>query len=302
MKLQYKILWFDDSAELFDSLDLDYLQDKIRGWGFVPEICLVNNPEEFLQKSPYDDFDLLVIDYNLEGYGHGEDFIAQVREQEVLTEIIFYSSGATSLLWSAVHKKQLEGIYVANKQTIIERILKVGQQTLRKVLDLENMRGIVMAEVGDLDLQLNSILSAAMLGIDADKQVQIFERFYVASSEHHATHQASLENFKSSPSIESLLRLCDSDKRWQNYGRLKKHHELLKKKVLGNYVDDILKPRNFLAHGVPVRADDGTFTFAYQGKSYLFNEAVSTDLRHKIITYKTAMMELNQELADYVKQ
>jgi hypothetical protein len=301
MKLQYKILWFDDSEELFDSLNLDYLQGQIRRWGFVPDICLVNSPEEFLKKSPFDDYDLLVIDYNLESYGHGEDFIAQVREQEVLTEIIFYSSGATSLLWNAVHAKQLEGIYVANKQTIIERILKVGQQTLRKVLDLENMRGIVMAEVGDLDLQLSSILTAAMVGIDAEKQKEIFQRFYVASSEHHETHKLSLDKFNEDPSIEVLLSLCDSDKRWQNYGRLKKHHEILKKKVLGNYVDDILRPRNFLAHGVPVRAEDGTFTFAYQGKSYLFDESVSTELRHKIIIYKTAMAELNEELAVYGK-
>lgn len=301
MKLQYKILWFDDSEELFDSLDFDYLQEQIRRWGFVPDICLVNSAEEFLQKSPFDDYDLLVIDYNLEGYGHGEDFIAQVREQEVLTEIIFYSSGATSLLWSAVHKKQLEGIYVANKQTIIERILKVGQQTLRKVLDLENMRGIVMAEVGDLDLQLSNIFTAAMVGIDIEKQKEIFDRFYVTSSAYHETHKVLLDNFNKAPSIEVLLSLCDSDKRWQNYGRLKKHHELLKKKVLGNYVEDILRPRNFLAHGVPVRAEDGTFTFFYQGKSYLFNETVSTELRHKIIVYKTAMSELNEELAVYGK-
>jgi len=301
MKLQYKILWFDDSEELFDSLDLDYLKQKIHAWGFVPDICLVNSPEEFLQKSPFDDFDLLVIDYNLEGYGHGEDFIAQVREQEVLTEIIFYSSGATSELWNAVHKKQLEGIYVANKQTILERILKVGQQALRKVLDLENMRGIVMAEVGDLDLQLSNILSVAITGIDESKQKDIFNRFYAASTKHHDTHRVSLDKFNESPTIESLLSLCDSDKRWQNYGRLRKHHELLKNKVLGDYVEDILRPRNFLAHGVPVRGDDGSFTFSYQGKSYLFNDFVSTQLRHKIIVYKSALLELNDELAIYGK-
>jgi hypothetical protein len=297
MKLQYKILWFDDSAEIFDSLDLDYLKNQISEWGFVPDIDLVTTPEGFLEKSPYGEYDLLVVDFNLEGYGHGQDFIAQVRGQEVFTEIIFYSSGSASLLWDAVHQHKLEGIYIANKDGILERIIKVGQQTLRKVLDLENMRGIVMAEVGDLDLLLNSILVAAIGGLGADTQKEIFGRFYKACSEHHDSHKASLDSFNEAPTVEFLLSLCDSDKRWQNYGRARKHHEVLKKKELGDYVVEILRPRNFLAHGVPSRTSDGSCIFMYQGKDYLFDEATSTALRTRIITYKSILTEIRDELA-----
>lgn len=297
MKLQYKVLWFDDSAEFFDSLNWDYLNTRISEWGFVPDFSLVTTPEEFQGKAPYDDYDLLVVDFNLEGYGHGQDFIGQVRGQEVFTEIIFYSSGATTLLWDAVHAHKLEGIFIANKDTIVERILKVGQQTLRKVLDLENMRGIVMAEVGDLDLLLNSILTTVIGGLGPDVQNDIFKRFHEASSEHHENHKTSLDKFNETPTVELLLSLCDSDKRWQNYCRAKKHHASLKGKVLGDYVTDILRPRNFLAHGVPSRATDGSCVFQYQGKEYAFNEAESTALRMKIISYKTVLMEISEELA-----
>jgi hypothetical protein len=297
MKLQYRVLWFDDSAELFDSLDWDYLNARITEWGFVPNVDLVTTPDEFLGKAPYSDYDLLVVDYNLEGYGEGQDFIARVREQEVFTEIIFYSSGSTSLLWDAVHSHKLEGIYIANKQTILERILKVGQQTLRKVLDLENMRGIVMAEVGDLDLLLNSILSTAIGDLNEDVRLEIFGRFYDACSEHHALQKASLDKFKDAPTVELLLSLCDSDKRWQNYGRAKRHHATLKGVALGDYVLEILRPRNFLAHGVPTMAEDGSCVFKFQGKEYIFSETVSTALRNKIISYKTTFMEIQAALA-----
>jgi hypothetical protein len=296
MKLQYKVLWFDDSDDLLESLDIDYLKSNILGWGFVPEIVLVTTPERFLAEAPYHDYDLLVVDYNLQEYGHGQDFILKVREQEVFTEIIFYSSSATSMLWDAIHEKQLEGVYVANKNTILERIMKVGQQTLRKVLDLENMRGIVMAEVGDLDLLLDGIVANALAGLPSDVQQRIFKRFHEASTEHHASHKASLDKFEESPSIELLLSLCDSDKRWQNYSRVKKHHQVLKAKELGNYVDDILRPRNFLAHGVPTRAADGSSVFKYQGKDYVFSDVVSTALRTKIIGYKTMFSEISAAL------
>lgn len=302
MKLQYKVLWFDDSSEIFDSLDFDYLKEQISGWGFIPVFDLVTTPDAFKAKTPYDDYDLLVVDYNLQEYGYGEEFISQVRDQQVFTEIIFYSSGSASLLWKAVHDHKLEGIYIANKEAIPERILKIGQQTLRKVLDLENMRGIVMAEVGDLDLVLNTILTSAIAGLPAEKQTEIFDRFYAASSEHHANHKESLDKFKEAPTVELLLSLCDSDKRWQNYGRTKKHHAVLKKTVIGDYVADVLRPRNFLAHGVPTPGEDGSSIFHYQGKEFLFNETISTELRTKIIEYKKTFSQISSELAAALKK
>ena len=297
MKLQYKVLWFDDSNELFDSLDWDYLKGEIQAWGFVPIVDLVTTPEQFKDKAPYDDYDLLVVDFNLDGYGYGQDFIADVREQEVFTEIIFYSSGDTSLLWKAILERKLEGIYIANKHTILERILRVGQQSLRKVLDLDNMRGIVMAEVGDLDHQLNDILMCAMKSLPPETQSKIYTGFYEASSKFHASNVMKLDAFKASPTIEDLLSLCDSDKRWANYGRLKRHHKLLKELVLGNYVEDILKPRNFLAHGIPEVVSRGQFVFRHQGREYEFNDQVSTKLRHTIILYKKALAELYERLS-----
>lgn len=135
-----------------------------------------------------------------------------------------------------------------------------------------------------------------MQGLDVEVQSGIYDRFYKASSELYAKNIAALDAFKNAPSIEKLLALCDSDKRWANYGRLKRHHALLKAAVLGNYVEDILRPRNFLAHGVPEMLSPGEFVFRYQSREYHFNDKVSTDLRHTIIVYKNALRELFQKL------
>lgn len=296
MKLQYKVLWFDDSEDLLDSIDWDYLNEQISEWGFIPQFTKVTTATDFIAQSPFQEYDLIVVDFNLEEYGHGQDFIKQVRDQEVFTEIIFYSSGSTVQLWEAVRSHELEGVYVANKPAIIERVLKVGKQTLRKVLDLENMRGIVMAEVGDLDLQLDKILATAMSSLEPDTQEIIFERFHAAVDKQHAGHKASLDQFKEKPTVESLLSLCDSNKRWQNYRRLMKHHELLNNTVLGDYVAEILRPRNFLGHGIPVLSEDGSCIFKYQGNEYKFNDAESKALRLKIIEYKTRFASLQNAL------
>lgn len=294
MKLQYRILWFDDNDDFFNSLDWEFLHERVAEWGFEPEVKLVTTPKAFLGEAPYADYDLMVVDYNLEGYGEGQDFIRRVRDQEVFTEIIFYSSNASTVLWNAVREHQLEGIYIASRDTVQDRILRVGHQSLRKVLDLDNMRGIVMAEVGDLDHLLGRIIEAAVGDLDEAARQDVFKRFYDKSAEQYSNLKAGLDKFMQAPTVEALLALCDSNKRWQNFERIHKRHKSLKGRVFGDYAQEILGPRNCLAHGVPTRRDDGSIVFLHHAKEYEFSESIGTALRRKIIEYKNALTEVEK--------
>lgn len=169
---------------------------------------------------------------------------------------------------------------------------------MRKVLDLENMRGIVMSEVGDLDALLGSIFERAMHGVTSEQRQMVFDRFHEKVSEQHKEFQDALSAFKETPSIDGLIGLCDSDKRWQNLNRVKKHHALLKdKNFVGDYQKEILWPRNCLAHGVPDRKDGKGFLFRHRGKEYVFDDNVSHALRRKILEYKSAFAEIAETLS-----
>lgn len=293
MNLSYSILWYDDDKDFFESVDKEPIETEIASWGFSPKIFSVHNSDELRQHEPFNQFDMLVVDFKLGGDEHGDKFIKDVRDQNVFSEIIFYSTSASSELWKAVHDKQLEGVFVTNKIGIQQKLLRVAQQSVRKVLDLENMRGIVMSEVGDLDALLENIFIRAMRDISPELQQQVFTRFHEKTSEQNKEYLDALSAFKDAPSIEGLLHLCDSDKRWQSFNRVKKHHHLIKDSgFTGDYQKDILSPRNFLAHGIPVRKADGSFLFRHRGKEYSFDEAVSQDLRKKILDYKMAFAEI----------
>lgn len=296
MNLRYSILWFDDDQDFFESLDNEPILTKIASWGFSPKIIPVHNAEEFNKHTPFDEFDMIVVDFKL-GEERGDKFIKNVREQNVFSEIIFYSFSESSELWKAIHEKELEGVFVTNKKGIEQKLLRVAHQSVRKVLDLENMRGIVMSEVGDLDALLGDIFDRAMQGITPEQQKSVFERFHEKTSEQNKRNLDALTVFKNAPSIEGLLKLCDSDKRWQNFNRVKKHHELLKTNTFdGDYINDILWPRNCLAHGAPERKEDGTLLFQFSGKEYTFDDTVSQDLRKKILEYKSAFAEIADSL------
>jgi DNA-binding NarL/FixJ family response regulator len=299
MKLEYSVLWFDNDPDLFDSLEdeIEDMRNQISNWGFIPNVKLVIDPEEFSQSWRTSEFDLVVVDFNLEQHGQGQDFIREIRSKQVFTEVIFYSAQAASELWQAVRDRELEGVYIANKENVVPRILVIGRHTLRKVLDLANMRGIVMAEVGDLDLLLEEILSLAIGGVSPDVQKIVFDRFHKDATRHLTQLQAGLKDFAEAPSIDGLLKLCDSDKRWSNFDRIRARHEFLKGHTFGDYRADVLRPRNFLAHGIPTKLEDGTLRFTYGESEFDFNDQVGEVLRKAIIRYREMFTEIKDALS-----
>ena len=296
MKLSFSVLWFDDTEIFFDSLDVDWLKNEIENWGFSPDIQLVTTPEQFVSFSPYQKIDLIVVDKNLEEYGEGQDFIAKLRNHAVYTEVIFYTAGNASALWDAIREKELEGVFVSNRGTILQKISKVGRQSIRKVLDLENMRGIVMAEVGQLDHLLDEILMMGLSGLSGESLGVVFKKFHKEAEKQNVEFGERLSGFINSPDVSEMLDMCDSNKRWENFNRLWKYHEKLKnKEKFGDYKADVLDLRNVLAHGKPENIDGG-YLFIHRGKEYLYNDEASDNLRRTILRYKKEFSAVLEEL------
>lgn len=300
MRLAFSVLWFDDNEDYFDSLDLEPLRTEILSWGFWPQIKQVTTPKEFNECSPFDSYDLIIVDRNLEDYASGQEFIADIRENAVYTEVIFYTAGNTGDLWEAIHDKKLEGVFVSSRNSILSKIAKVGRQSVRKVLDLENMRGIVMAEVGELDRLLDEIMSIGFNHLTQEQQVTIFSKFHERAAKQNQDNGKYLTEFLNDPTVARMIELSDSNKRWQNFNQLRKAHKKLKNEAkVGNYEEDILHPRNSLAHGTPV-LENGVYHFHHRGTVFLFDENTSLRLRQTILRYKRKFSDIKVLLnSDY---
>jgi hypothetical protein len=210
----------------------------------------------------------------------------------VYTEVIFYTAGEASALWNAISEKKLEGVFVSNRGLILEKISKVGRQSIRKVLDIENMRGIVMAEVGQIDLILGDILLIGLSGLSEENLNTVFKRFHKEASKQNQEFSDRLARFIENPSIDELIEMCDSNKRWENFNRLWKYHDKLKDEAkFGDYKIDVLDLRNMLAHGSPT-AVDGGYLFSHRDKEFLYNEAASEELRHSVMKYKDSFTKI----------
>ena len=296
MNLTYSVLWFDDTDEVFKSLDLKPVEQKFLDWGFEPNFKLVTSPDELMREAPFSGYDLIVIDFNLSEHDkHGDEFIELIRSNNVFTEIVFYSGQPASELWDAIRKRELEGVYIANRSNVTTRIEQVAKQSVKKVLDLPNMRGIVMAEVGDIDLLLDSILERGVQELGEGERTTIFEKFYEQVHDQHKKQGKKLDDFKKEPTPSSMVDMCDTYKRWISVKRLLKAHPALTEDGIGDYNEDILKPRNHLAHGKPSKTKEG-YQFEYGGRSYLFSDEVGQRLRINIRQYKSKFIGISQLL------
>jgi len=297
MNLTYNILWFDDTDEVFTSLNFKPLDDIFADLGFKPNYKLVTTPDDFTKQEPYKKYDLIVVDYNLEEYDkHGQEFIEKVREHQIYTEIIFYSNKPVTELWQAIFDNQLEGVFVTNRDGILDKIINVSKQIVKKVLDIENMRGIVMAEVGDIDIILDSIIENGINSLGGETQTVVFKKFYTRANQQVDRHKENLDNFKDNPTIEGLIEHCDSYKRWVTIKSICKRHDTLKDIIVGDYNEEILKPRNYLAHGKYETIDGGGYIFEYQGEKYKFTDEIGEKLRKKITEYKELFITMNDKL------
>lgn len=231
---------------------------------------------------PFQEFDLIVVDYNLEEYGtHGEEFIKKIRDHDVYTEVIFYSANPVSDLWDAVREKELEGVFISSRTAVLTKIEKVSAQSVRKILDLENVRGIVMAEVANIDLKLENIINAAIVDLTDNEQDKIFDK-YVKRIDDHAR-----SNIKKIASIEknswaSLLLHCDTSRKWNLFRSIAKKHTNIDLSNIDDYSKLVLEPRNYLAHGIPEKQNNGSLLFKRNDGEFVFDESVSTTLRNDL--------------------
>lgn len=318
MNLTYTVLWIENDKEFIDSFDTDDLKEYVEEQGFDFRLEYRMSPEEIRAEVDGSLFDLLIIDYNIaDGDGengalHGSDVIRQIRDQNCLTEVIFYSASGVPKLRQEAADRGLEGVFYSGRPTeqLLRKIKDVFNLTVRKVVDVENMRGIVMAGVADLDHLVTDVIRAVHGSLQAGEQVDLCKRLLVKMrpvvkglkvlvKEQDHVHFGNVEKLMDAivqldpADFETLVkaRSFDSYKRVEMAVSLCKEHEHLKEHKDGiGSIKDLLLWRNALAHQRPKRLDNGYPVFEpTEGKEEAFNDERTRQLRQQLRAQRAAL-------------
>jgi CheY-like chemotaxis protein len=163
MKLEYNILWIDnDLKDYIDNGSIKDVEEILTVKGFEPNIELVfdeANLNEFIDKH---DYDLIISDYNLENTT-GDVIIERIRvEKQLDTEILFYTAQTEN---SFKNKEEVRNrlafierlTFQIGRDRLLDKIEKVINLTLKKLLELNATRGLITAATSHLDVEIEEI-------------------------------------------------------------------------------------------------------------------------------------------------
>jgi len=310
MEIDYKILWFEDN-ETFRRQTGKFIKRHLvrKGFGFEAkeEIDARN-----LETIKFNDYDLILMDYNLapnEGsqQSDGSQIIKYIRERQLYTEMIFYSARDIKELRGIMAHAEVDGVFCVHRDELISELPKIVDVTIKKLEDVNNMRGLVLAETSSLEQRLLDLVKNFLHGDRslADHREKFLKYLSKSLGDKIKDDQKKLERCKTGEQKFESHPLFAAEKRSRAIGEIIKlakeeslpHSEMLPEpeKFKTLFCAEILKKRNLLAHAeTEERNGQKILVSKLLGHEETFNDEYCRDLRLKLKDYGRDIQKLEQ--------
>ncbi len=311
MRLDYKILWLEDQPHNVKEVE-DRLRARLSRLGFNL-IVDWNKPTGDLNniihtiKTSVEDSDLILLDYDLGRTDiDGAKIAKKLRNSQILTDIIFYSSSTPTALREQIFNQNIDGIFCVQRFTLQNEAYNIIYNRIKKILDLNHMRGIVMEVVSDFDEEIINILTSLHNRIECPEEKN--KTYNYIQSKIEDSNASNLKQIKKiiesvdGCNFQNLIehRACGSSIKSQI---LKSFLEKLLDEynisnifeIINNYDDQVIKPRNSLAHAKPI-IEDGKLIFKVNEKTFGENEF--QNLRQNLLTHRDNFTDLKALLTN----
>jgi hypothetical protein len=162
LRLDFNVLWVDDQPDRVAS-QITAITKRMQeeGFQFSPSLCQsMDEVRKAIADDVFtDEVDLILVDWDLGNGVVGQDAISEIRSAVTYKDVVFYSAQtAPAALRQSAFEKGVEGIYCASREQLVDEVMGVFESLVKKVLDLDHARGIVMGATSDIDHMVNECL------------------------------------------------------------------------------------------------------------------------------------------------
>jgi len=297
MKIEFKILWFEDAPDWVNS-KMPSVQGFVEEHGFglaKPTLC----KKETDFKGNYNDYDLILMDLKLANYDEpGTTIISKIRLLS-LTTILFYSQEGERSVRKELSGKDLDGVFCSSRDEVLEKFKKLFLVNIRKVEDVNNLRGVVMAETADLDCLMEEAISRYALTTSSKKE-SITNGLLTDLSRGLSNRSNKLASFTTKTSLadKELQRTLDLSNKSRLVHKINK--SLSGGPVTGfkstNFETDVIKKRNLLAHVVAKKNKDGEVVLESTMGKLVFSHEEAVRIRKDLSRYRAELVRLADSL------
>ena len=311
MDINYKILWFEDTDESFDTLsnrteryvNSKYLRCQIkRVWG---------SSDFNIADYDLNTYEILIVDLRLSEESTGYDIINAIRASNYVNDVLFYSAEGVQELSEIMKAFGLEGVFITDRdhKIFMPKVKQLIDKSIRRSENVINIRGIVMDETSEFDTQMREIVTAAQTHMTEEEETSIKDYIFslladgakdasalvgkypskgtwaisdvIFENDFTSMMKAKLINrilnIKGNAHISTAVNNC------QKY--LPDIFDGGKVKFVLKYDDEILKFRNKLAHVKQVNAETPVYIGRVNGIDYCCDAEFCSMIRTSLIKY-----------------
>lgn len=156
----FKILWFEDEVEWYKMEEIS-VYEIFKPLCLLPKIVRKDGTDFQLDELKNNNFDLIVMDYGLAEEIRGTRLAEDIRNNNILTDILFYSSDEIGMLSTIFEMKPpLDGVFYAKRDHLLfgKKLAKVIQKIIRRSEDVINLRGLVIDYSCDFEVRIHHML------------------------------------------------------------------------------------------------------------------------------------------------
>jgi hypothetical protein len=312
MEMVYRILWVEDDDNWYRAAHktIEYLiEDDL---GFKLHVTRAKGRDELPVPSIWRTYDIVFMDLSLvapnDGSdGDGGDIIRSIRDHEVYTDVIFYSQSGPKVVRGRARDLELDGVFCAGRDdnAFYDKVKDVIGNTIRKVQDINALRGLVVAEAGDVDALLYEVIDLHYKKLEGDEAAKFRGEFFRRLEEDAAGAAKELAKL-SDAALDAIVgsRLTTANHLWRATVRISSARTGLSEEVIElikNYQEQVQRPRNELAHCVAMYDErTGVTTLINKrdpDKNTEFTDEWCRDMRRKLVQHRNALVALRETLA-----
>jgi hypothetical protein len=263
LRLDFNVLWVDDQPDrVAAQIRSITAHMATEGFDFRPTQCTtIGDVEAAVAEHVFaDEVDLILVDWDLGNGVYGEDVIERIRDAIQYKDVVFYSAQTPVIqLRQKAYERSLEGIYCASREGLVDEVVGVFDSLIKKVLDLDHTRGIVMGATSDIDHIVNTCLIIAHDKLDSAGKRTFLDQALRRARDKIRNLAKQEERLRANPSVDAALKahmLLTADDRLRMLSRILEMDAFSKQSggraAIEAYRGQVVARRNTLGHAVLV--------------------------------------------------
>ena len=309
MNTTFKILWFEDEPAWFNMEKLRI--EEILGTHYLIPVIERKDGDDFdLEEITGNDYDLIFMDYKLAERKTGDTIVAAIRNSDILTDILFYSSEEQNML-SAIRAQMppIDGVYLTKRDYTIftEKAQRIIEKIVKRSEDVVNLRGFVLDNTSAFEVRIREILNICWQKFTEEQRdaltqtlTKLLESKAARVSNQIDTVQHAECTFTYANNVEYLLGIADRLDILQTVlpiltGEYKMPSTIVPSKFKQYYIEQVNRYRNKLSH-----ITLGEKTIHINGRDVEINQDLHRLLRRNISEVDSKIQEIETYITNHI--